>query len=221
MSKYIFYHIYCNENTECIVKDQVIKILFSGLYDTIDCIYCFLAGSQQYIDIIIKLLQNSGNKFRIEQIGVNDNSYERFTIHKIKNYITENDKILYIHSKGVLRNGCQYVVKWRTFMEYFLFRGHKKCIKLLDEYDTVGVEFLNRPFIHYSGNFWWCRGDYFLKLPDINTLTVTNDRYSYTENYIGLNNPNGYCFHYSNKDLYNINIYPSEYVDITPSLFDE
>ena len=215
MKTFVFYHIFCKNLTHNIVKEQITKIIFSGLYDKVDAIYCFLAGEEVYIDENIELLKNSGKKFKIEEIGINDQSFERFTIHKIKNYIQPEDKFLYIHSKGILRNNDINVQDWKTYMEYFTIRHHERCLSLLDNYDTVGVNFYSCPFIHYSGNFWWSRGSYFLTLPDISTLTVTDDRYSYTENYIGLNNPKGFCLftsgcpaHYANR--YHINNYIDE-----------
>lgn len=216
MKKYVFYHIYCNHCTEEIVRTQIDRIIFSGLYNAVDAVYCFLAGEEKYIGALIKLLQNSGSKFKIELIGINDNTYERFTIHKIHKYIQPEDKFLYIHSKGTLRNNHIHVQDWRTYMEYFSMRHFDKCLKLLDHYDTVGVNFYNRPFLHYSGNFWWCRGSYFLTLPRLETLSdVKNDRYSYTENYIGLNSPRGICLFDDNMpDHYAARYTPHNYVDI-------
>jgi len=229
MSKYIFYHIYCNDNTYSIVSDQITKILFSGLYDEIDCIYCFLTGEENYIDQMIDYLLTCGKKFIIEKIGINDQSFERFTIHKIKNYILPDDKFLYIHSKGVSYKDCKYVYDWRTFMEYYLMNKHKKCIELLDIYDTVGVNLSHNPFMHYAGNFWWCRGSYFLTLPDIKTLMIDSEnqnkqkphdvhdptKFKYTENYLCMNNPNAYCMN-TTSGLYHYTVrYPlNKYVDL-------
>jgi hypothetical protein len=209
----VFYHIYCMKLTEEIVKDQITKILFSGLYDTVDAIYCFITGQAEIIKNIINILQNHGKKFIIEQIGIDDTSFERFTIHKIKNYIQPEDKFLYFHNKGVLRNNEECIKDWKTFMEYYLMRHHAACLKLLDTYDTVGVDYRVAPFLHYHGNFWWCRGSYFLGLPDISTLTVAPSRYSYTENYLGLNKPNAYCFLSADCDHYTCRYYPAQYVD--------
>ncbi len=52
---------------------------------------------------------------------------------------------------------------WRNYMEFFLLKEYKVCIRLLEQYDTVGVNFRGD---HYSGNFWWARGDYYLTLPN-------------------------------------------------------
>ena len=51
-------------------------------------------------------------------------------------------------------------------MLYCLVDNSDKCIKLLNIYDTVGVnvrEHDENP-LHYSGNFWWARSSYLQKL---------------------------------------------------------
>lgn len=229
MSKYIFYHIYCCDTTYSILSDQVKKIIFSGLYNTIDCIYCFLTGEEKYIDEMIEYITKCGKKFKVMEIGVDDQSFERFTIHKIKNYILPNDKFLYIHTKGIIREGCKNVDDWRTYMEYFLMTKHNECIKLLDEYDTVGVNLSYVSGMHYSGNFWWCRGSYFLTLPDIKYLMSEienenrqnphnfqdNSRFKYTENYLCMRNPKAHCL-FSTSDFphYNSRYLPENYIDV-------
>ena len=117
---YVFYHIYCNTNTIKVVKDQITKILFSELYPKVDKIYCFLAGDNHEISKIKEFIQYYDDKFTIAKEGPGDNTYERFTLESIKNYIKPDDKILYIHSKGVKYNGGaeEQVYWWRTYMEY-------------------------------------------------------------------------------------------------------
>ena len=109
---HIFYHIYCNENTLNVVKDQVTKIVFSGLYDSVTRIHCFLVGDSNILVQVVELLESSGKKFHIEDISTEDTSYERFTILKINQFLNPQDFFLYIH----------------------------------------------------SGNFWWCKAEYFLSL---------------------------------------------------------
>lgn len=214
MSIYIFYHIYCCEYTKSIIIEQITKIIFSNLYDKVDNIYCFLTGSKEYTKHIFNILLLYGKKFCIKEVGINDKSYERFTIHKIKNYIKKNDKFLYIHSKGTTKPNFNGVKDWKTYMEYFLIAKHEICIKLLDDYDTVGVNYFIEPFRHYSGNFWWCNANYFLNLPDaIHLNIIEHDRTSYTENYIGLNNPKAYCFYNTNINHYEVRYPISKYID--------
>jgi hypothetical protein len=38
------------------------------------------------------------------------------------------------------------------------------CLSLLDEYDTLGCNYYEGPYKHYSGNFWWIRSDYLATL---------------------------------------------------------
>jgi len=179
---YIFYHIYCNQYTLEVIKDQINKIIFSGLYDSCNNIYCFLTGEENYINICDDYIKGCGNKFSIEDIGINDKSYERFTLLKIKKYINKNDKFLYFHSKGITKANDQYVTDWRNAMEYFLIYKYKDCLKELDDHDTVGINYI--PNIHYSGNFWWTKGSYYLKLPD-----KIDDGYLSPENYLCTKNP--------------------------------
>ena len=112
---HIFHHIYCNENTLDILKEQIETIVSSGLYDIIDGIYCFITGSEIYIEQCCELIHKSGNKFSITRKEINDTTYERFTLLKIKEYINQKDKFLYIHTKGVKSNTIQ-VKYWRKYM---------------------------------------------------------------------------------------------------------
>lgn len=208
---YIFYHIYCNKNTLEIVKDQINKIIFSGLYESCNNIYCFLTGEETYINLCQDYIQNCGKKFSIEAIGVNDTTYERFTLLKIKKYITENDKLFYFHSKGVTKASNQYITDWRNVMEYFLIGQYKMCLKELDDYDTVGINYISN--LHYSGNFWWTKGSYFLTLPD-----KIEDYYTAPEDYICIQKPkyrNLYSTQLEGMGHYT-NLYPlKNYVDNT------
>lgn len=197
---YIFYHIYCNGSTERIVRDQIAKIIFSGLYDRVDKIHVFLTGSREHVDIIQTYILSSGNKWNIADVGIDDTTYERFTLLKIKHYIRPEDKFLYIHSKGVTKAHAwehPNIWDWRVLMEYFLMYKHELCIESLEDHDTAGVGYFAS--IHhfagtpcYSGNFWWSTGKYFLTLPhDI------PDDYLAPEFYIGVNRPNMKILHTS------------------------
>lgn len=178
----VFYHIFCNDKTLVCVKDTITKIIFSGLYNKIDKIHCFLVGNKENMDTVIEYIKSAGSKFDISEISYDDMSYERFTLTRIPKYIKPEDKFLYIHSKGITRTDplqIECVYDWKTYMEYWLFCKHQECFDFLDEYDTVGVNYYKDPRPHYSGNFWWCRGDYFLSL---------NQNILYDSNY--------YCYYY-------------------------
>lgn len=220
----IFYHIYCIEPTEKFVKDQINKIIFSGLYHKVKAIYCFLVGETKFIESIKTLLTLHGKKFIIASIGYgsitykqilelnknvvipnteewlmyegNNNPHERTTLLQIKKFIKPNDKILYIHSKGVTRSNHDHhaikcILDWRNCMEYWLIYNHEQCIKLLDEYDTVGINHIMLPKPHYSGNFWWTTAKYYNTLSD----TIDYSDHINPELYICTGNPNAKCIH--------------------------
>jgi len=185
---YVFYHIYCNEHTLSVLKDQVTKIIFSGLYDRVREIKCFLAGGKQHMDPIKAFLKDSGVKFRIEAVGVDDASFERFTLNQIPKFITDDDKFLYIHTKGVSAKHVanDNVYWWRTWMEYNLMYKFKECLEALDSVNIVGVGYTTKIIgPHFSGNFWWTKGSYFNTLPrnQDGSLNIGNG-YTDPENFI-------------------------------------
>lgn len=188
---YVVYHIYCNNNTKSIVQEQVLSIIMSGLYEEVDSIQCFLTGDELLVKDISNFIKKAGNKFKIVETNTNDRTYERFTLLKIHDIITENDKILYIHSKGVTQNGSENVYWWRLFMEYYLMRNVKENISYLDTYDILGVAYTENVSgpdgpvgPHFSGNFWWSTGKYYKSLKK-----YIGPQYNDPEAYIFTGNP--------------------------------
>jgi hypothetical protein len=184
---YVFYHIYCNKNTEPIVRDQLTKITFSNLYQHVDKVYCSLTGDNSIISKIKALIDKYGEKFQVIEEGPGDKSYERFTLLNIRKHIKPEDKFLYIHSKGVSTNNNvdDSIYWWRTYMEYFLFTKASECIYDLNTFDIIGLSmstYLIGP--HFSGNFWWSTGQYYLSLAD-----KIGDKYNDPESYIFTGNP--------------------------------
>ena len=202
----VFFHILCNEHTEEVVLNKITKIIFSGLYENCRNIFCFLVGTESdKIDHIKHIIENSGKKFIIADIGLNDASYERFTLLKIKNYINPDDKILYIHTKGITRYHTHLhsnINDWVNLMDYFLIYNHSICLNVLETFETVGINYHphvtnNSP--HYSGNYWWCTANYFLSLNDY----IPDDYYA-PEFYLFSRRPRYLCLFYSNVDQYNV-----------------
>jgi hypothetical protein len=221
-SIYVFYHIYCNKNTEAVVKDQAMRIIISGLYKKVKAVKCFIAGDAAIIEVVATLLQNMGSKFEIAEKGPGDITYERFTLLKIKKYIQPEDKFLYIHSKGV-KDIAEFSGKpapleniywWRTYMEYFLLGEHEKCLDALKTHDVVGVNYSTSKIgPHFSGNFWWSTGSYYMKLPN----TIGPD-YNDSEKYLFTANPRhldlfpGDGDTAINKSKYSEPFYPKSYI---------
>ena len=203
----IFYHIYCTRFTLNIVKEQTDHILFSRLYETVDNIYCFITGEPKYMEHCMDYISNLGTKYKIVETIPNDKTAERFTLLKIKKYIKEGDKLLYLHTKGVTKPDIESIRYWRLYMQYFLMVKHDTCLKDLDEYDTVGIMWRESPSKHFSGNFWWATAKYFLRLPD-----TIGPEYIDPEMYIGLSNPRYKCYSDTYIPLYVKNITPNIYI---------
>ena len=118
------------------------KILFSGTYDRVSSIKCFLAGVPENIEEIREYLSHIGSKYTIAAEGPNDTTYERFTLERMHGIVHPNDKVLYIHSKGTSHTSEEYRDKifwWRTWMEYNLIFKSTECISALGTYDIVGA----------------------------------------------------------------------------------
>lgn len=124
-------------------------------------------------------------------------------------------KLYYMHSKGFLSGDFQRrnpAVLWKEYMEYFNIERWEDCVKALDDYDICGVEWRERPKMHFSGNFWWARSKYLQKLPNILDYW-SNNKFErlMAEMYIGLSNPKYKDFCNFGKDMYFIPIYRNMY----------
>jgi hypothetical protein len=215
MAVKVFFHICAITCSESVVQEIVHSIHFSGLYDEANKIYCYISGEEEMILRVIMILYHSGSKFVIVKSVPNDMSFERLTLEDIHNHVSGEDKILYIHSKGVSAysmetpNRIACVSDWRYMMLYFLVRHFRTCLEKLDNHDTVGVNYhADKP--HWSGNFWWVRGDYFLTLPHTIGLNYLDPEIKF----LFLNNPRWYEMYSSgNTDHYEDIHPPFKYVD--------
>ncbi len=156
------------------------KILFnikqSGLWDKLDTIYINNIGFSLDLEkysvsgkVIVINCSNDNSLFEIPTLKL---------MHSFCKEQTQNTNILYLHTKGIsypigtpIYNNVQ---DWINYMFYFLLDKHETCIKMLKEYDTVGVNFLEKPNHHWSGNYWWSLSSHISKL-DVNNLVHKHD----------------------------------------------
>jgi len=91
--------------------------------------------------------------------------YEFPTIEMLRHFSITNDyKVLYIHTKGVTRKGKSFD-DWRKCMIYWTITRWKECVDKLDEVDAVGPCYCEDPVPHFKGNFWWANASYIRNLP--------------------------------------------------------
>jgi hypothetical protein len=180
---HIFIHITMIEMWENIFIEFINTIKKSGLYDVLTKIHLGILGNISNIKspFFNEYILNDP-KINIIYIDQRNYLYEIHTINSIKSFCeNHNDEeiyILYIHTKGVRKAGNENVTtSWRNMMSYFLIENYYECIKGLKYFDTIGnnivnmycnnndINFVNNYHtLHYSGNFWWSKKSYILKL---------------------------------------------------------
>lgn len=178
---YIFMHV-CNlHNGIQIFNDQLNSIIDSGLYDKCKNILVCIVGKKFDLPIdkynkIILLYQDDNPKY----YEVKTINYIKYICHKLN----DNSRILYVHTKGVRKNGDEVCVRsWRKLLEYYTIINHDIALQYLKKnYDTVGSNVINMTpskqssqqylyyvnrnhFFHYSGNFWWTTAKHIRRLP--------------------------------------------------------
>lgn len=201
MSNVIFFHVATIGNWSDIYNELFDKITKSGLYKNVEKIYIGLVGNLNQ-DV------SFWNK-KIECIyWADDSNYEFLTLDKLIQFCKNNvnDKVLYIHTKGVSAppEHKEAIDDWRKYMSYFLIENYELCLNKLEEYDICGVDWVEQPAKHFSGNFWWANASYINSLPkdwaDKNNII---DRRHNCEFMIGMNNDVKSCsLHNSNINVY-------------------
>lgn len=224
---YIFMHV-CNlHNGIQIFNDQLKSIIDSGLYDKCKNILVCIVGKSFDLPIakynkLILLYQDDNPKY-----------YEVKTINYIKyiaDKISDNSRILYVHTKGVRKNGDEICVRsWRKLLEYYTIVNHDIALQyLMNNYDTIGSNVINMSpstsdrdkylyavnpnhYFHYSGNFWWSTVKHIRRLPMLKHdpfkhATSTRCR---AENWIlsALPNMRGFEMYYNKNYVHPYNTY--------------
>jgi hypothetical protein len=142
----IFYHIAVMNHWMDINEIITVKLVASGLVKSADI---FIKNSCMDIEL-----------------------FEFPTLEILREFAHNNPdyNILYLHTKGVSHNpGKQCIRDWLDCMLYWLVENWRECIEKLNEYDTVGINYMLSPLPHYQGNFWWATAKY------INTLGPVRD----------------------------------------------
>jgi hypothetical protein len=211
----VFYHIYATGSPEVIsvIQNQISKLQTSSLTNIASGIYVCLSGNnQENYDKVASYIQSLPSPFILYKPEFGDTTWEKFTFRRMIEIIQPEDKVLYMHSKGT-NNRNPNIESWVECMLYFLCDHHTFCINALDTHDIVGAiwrEQCNTTPPHFSGNFWWTRGDYFLDTYSKFKDTLV-DRWS-DEFLITRNSPRvKVLFDDKQTDWYHRNISPEEF----------
>lgn len=106
-------------------------------------------------------------KLVINHASSNVEEYELPTLARLFEHCVAHpdERILYLHTKGVGKEVNPCIEDWVQYMLYFLVEKHKDVILKLDTHTTVGVDLRQEPVLHYSGNFWWANASFITTLP--------------------------------------------------------
>lgn len=112
----------------------------------------------------------------LEFIDIPANQMEGGTLkHLYHQSIEEDFFCLYFHSKGVV-SASPCTANWREVLNYFHVEQWPNAIKLLKDYQVLGVKDAKTDHTILSGNYFWARSDYIRSLPNpLDTSKYTND----------------------------------------------
>lgn len=151
-----FHHICFIKNGKQIFEEQLETLKSSGLYDNTEKIFCSVLGDYENYKF--------PEKYEIIFESKDMSFYEEKILEYMYNYSNINvGKYWYIHTKGVndsFTDRNYNVLKWRKYMEYFNIVKWDDCVKGVNYYDVVGVNYSETPEKHFSGNFWWTKSSY-------------------------------------------------------------
>jgi len=197
-SNVIFFHIATINNWKDILDELFETIYNSGLINEVEKIYVGLVGNE--------ILHIQHEKIEILYNGVIEDC-EFPTLNCLIDFCNLNlsSRVLYLHTKGVTAQPHfkQAIDDWRIYMSYFVIKNYKMCLEKLNDYDVCGVDWVEHPVKHFSGNFWWANASYISSLPeDWQDKSILSKRHN-CEFLIGMDEDVKSCsLHNSNIDVY-------------------
>jgi hypothetical protein len=162
-----------------LIDEQIKRLQWHRIPDKVEC-YCTISGHHVFpaLELIHKL-----KWMRILEWEELDphGEFEGRTLKYLYRDAAIDDKIFYFHTKGISflsqyrrwGNGTMYsfnsrnvkaISSWRLCMETSLIDVWTQRVQQLDHCDSLGCYYLDDPFPHYMGNFWWASGRHIRRL---------------------------------------------------------
>lgn len=159
-----YLHVYGDGKWKEPVSEHLEALRKSGLLDALDYFGIGIVGNPIHRMAVKNFFMSLGVKFSIA-VEVNS-GWEQVTLDKIE--CLDSDLILYCHTKGAAYPS-DYSDQWRRSMTVGVVYEWQRAVQLLEnDADAVGshwMPFAGGPPRHFSGNFWWARGDYLNRIP--------------------------------------------------------
>ena len=161
-----FFHSCTINNNTIVLFDMLNLIKKSDLLEKLDYLFIINFGDN---------IAYPCNKIKVINYSSDISMFEKPTINLLNYTCRLHDfNVLYLHTKGITHTNYQQIVDWRNYMLYFVVEQFETCLDALNEYDTVGVNYLEQPRKHFSGNFWWSKSSHIKNLDPI-TSDVRHD----------------------------------------------
>lgn len=153
----VFVHIATINNYD-VILDEIVSKINAGLIHHVDKIFLCYVGRAP--------IKNYGDKYINLHLSSNIGDFEFPTLNHLRDFcLSNNCKVLYLHTKGVSTPNNPCIEDWRNYMLYFTVEQFSKCLESLDDSATCGVDLRAEPVLHYSGNFWWANSSHISSLP--------------------------------------------------------
>jgi hypothetical protein len=165
----VFVHLNDMPGAFEVMSEQLTLASESGLIDAAEEVVLCTNGNPGSFDAA-KQIMNKEEFPNVTFVHTGDrtNLWEWPTLNLIKQYCDQTDDefyVCYFHLKGMSRPTDTTAVDWRNYLNYWTIEQWEENIAQLDKgMDTVGVNFAEHEWPHYSGNFWWARASYIRKL---------------------------------------------------------
>lgn len=166
---------------QSVFVEMLEKMDKSGLIAAADEINFCLNGVHSDMEMFLWPLLTTNPKFKIVHVHGDASKWEWPTLNRIRLDADKDDsedhKICYVHLKGLSRENLhdQKAVDWRNYLSYWTIEQWAGSVAQL-EYgaEVVGVNWMDQPFPHFSGNFWWATTNYIRRLRNLqDPATIT------------------------------------------------
>lgn len=163
----LFMHLHDLPGAFELMSEQLTTLNEVGLLDEASEVHLCTNGRKENFEPAKEVMAEFAN-VHFHHTSDTPQWWEWPTVNFIKEHCDASDEefyVMYFHLKGLSRPGDTTAQDWRKFMEYWIVENWQACVAKLDEnFDTVGPNFIESPWPHYSGNFWWARASYIRKL---------------------------------------------------------
>lgn len=169
MKKIVYIHAPDMPGWQSMLVDILEKMDTSGMIDAVDEIKICGNGVRSAMEIALLPLLRAHDKFKLVQVNGDPTKWEWPTINLLKHEAdaaTEDYYACYVHLKGLTRPEEQKAIDWRNFLVYWTVEKWQENIAHLEAgSELVGVNWLDQPWPHLSGNMWWTTANYLRRLP--------------------------------------------------------